>query len=59
LAHYGEHAGLRIARKHIGWYGKGLPGASAFRAAVNACDEVGEARGRIHAFFQSLLEQDR
>src|ERR1700743_3036935 len=33
LNHYGLHAGLRIARKHIGWYSKGLPQSSEFRAA--------------------------
>jgi len=32
---YGEHAGLRIARKHLGWYVKTDPLAAAFRAAVN------------------------
>ena len=38
--HYGEHAGLRVARKHIGWYARGLPGAAEFRAAVNRLDEA-------------------
>src|ERR1700758_3548218 len=35
LLHYGTAAGSRIARKHIGWYSKGLPGSAEFRAAVN------------------------
>jgi tRNA-dihydrouridine synthase B len=35
-AFYGEHLGVRIARKHLGWYCRELPGAPAFRAAVNA-----------------------
>jgi tRNA-dihydrouridine synthase B len=52
LAHYGEEAGLRIARKHMGWYSKGLPGSSGFRAAVNTCDEAGKVRELIHGFFQ-------
>jgi tRNA-dihydrouridine synthase B len=31
LSHYGTQAGMRIARKHIGWYTRGLPGGEAFR----------------------------
>ena len=34
LAYYGEHAGVRIARKHLGWYCAGLPGAAEFRGAL-------------------------
>src|SRR5216683_3042401 len=33
LSHYGTEVGLRIARKHLGWYSKGLPGSAEFRAA--------------------------
>jgi tRNA-dihydrouridine synthase B len=32
---YGEQQGVRIARKHIGWYTRGLPGGEAFRRAAN------------------------
>ena len=41
LAYYGERAGVRIARKHLGWYSAGLAGAAEFRGAVNG---AGEAR---------------
>src|SRR5215468_6254400 len=34
LMHYGAEVGPRIARKHIAWYSKGLPGSAEFRAAV-------------------------
>jgi tRNA-dihydrouridine synthase B len=34
LSHFGGDAGLRLARKHIGWYSRGLPGSAEFRAAV-------------------------
>jgi len=57
LAHYGEYAGLRIARKHIGWYSKGLPGSAVFRAAVNGCGEAEKVRGLIHGFFQPMMEE--
>lgn len=51
LSHYGNHAGLRIARKHVGWYSKGFSGASAFRAAVNVCDDAEKVRGMIGTFW--------
>jgi tRNA-dihydrouridine synthase B len=35
LEHYGEFTGVNMARKHIGWYTKGLPGSAEFRNAVN------------------------
>ena len=44
LSHYGSAAGVRIARKHIGWYSQGLPGSAEFRAAVNQTDEVSRSR---------------
>src|SRR5262249_45413313 len=39
LSHYGVASGLRIARKHVGWYSKGLPGSAEFRAGFNRIDE--------------------
>jgi tRNA-dihydrouridine synthase B len=35
-AFYGEAQGLRIARKHLGWYARDVQGGEAFRTAVNA-----------------------
>jgi tRNA-dihydrouridine synthase B len=57
LEHYGHTAGLRIARKHIGWYSKGLPQSAEFRAAVNTVEDAASVRGLINGFFQPLLEQ--
>ncbi|AZV92854.1 tRNA dihydrouridine synthase DusB [Kerstersia gyiorum] len=37
---YGEHTGVRTARKHIGWYLAGLPGAQAFCAVMNRLDDT-------------------
>ncbi len=56
LSHYGVNAGLRIARKHVGWYSKGLPSSSEFRAAVNTVDSADKVRGLIQNFFHGLLE---
>lgn len=35
LSHYGKEKGMRVARKHLAWSAYGLPGANAFRAAIN------------------------
>jgi tRNA-dihydrouridine synthase B len=56
LTHYGTHAGLRIARKHIGWYSKGLAGSSEFRAAVNNTDDAEATRALIQKFYAPLVE---
>jgi tRNA-dihydrouridine synthase B len=58
ILHYGSDIGSRIARKHIGWYSKGLPGSAEFRAAVNATDDPERVRGLIRAFYEPLLARE-
>jgi tRNA-dihydrouridine synthase B len=58
FAHYGEYTGLRIARKHIGWYSKGLPQSADFRGKINSIDNAPAAMQAIHDFFDALLEQN-
>jgi tRNA-dihydrouridine synthase B len=55
LAHFGTDAGLRLARKHLGWYSRGLPGSAEFRAAVNALTEVPAVRALIDRFYDRLI----
>jgi tRNA-dihydrouridine synthase B len=57
LNHYGAAAGLRVARKHVAWYSKGLPGSAEFRAAFNKIDEPGAAKAAIRGFYRPLLER--
>ncbi|TVR99188.1 MAG: tRNA dihydrouridine synthase DusB [Rhodospirillales bacterium] len=57
LDHYGKQAGMRAARKHIGWYSKGLPGGAAFRAAIMQIDDPEKAIATIHEFFSPLVER--
>ena len=57
LRHYGVDPGLRIARKHIGWYSKGLHGSSEFRSAVNHCSQPEQVRELIRSFYEPLLQQ--
>jgi tRNA-dihydrouridine synthase B len=50
-AFYGEEAGVRIARKHISWYTKGLVGAAHFRHAMNQLQSVDEQLAATDEFF--------
>jgi len=55
-AFYGEHSGVRVARKHISWYTKGLAGSAAFRHAMNQLQGANEQLAAVHAFFDQLAE---
>ncbi len=55
LSHYGADTGVRMARKHIGWYSKGLPGSAEFRAAVNRLADPAKVRAMIADFFAPLV----
>ena len=48
---YGDYRGVRIARKHIAWYCKGLRNASAFRQVVNHIDLPAEQINCVEQFF--------
>jgi tRNA-dihydrouridine synthase B len=56
LSHYGT-PGVHIARKHIGWYSKGLPGSAEFRAAVNRTEEAAQVKALMRGFYEPLLER--
>ncbi len=56
-AHFGEQAGVRLARKHIAWYSHGLRGSAAFRAAMNRLDDSAAVLRLIDDFFDPLIEQ--
>jgi tRNA-dihydrouridine synthase B len=57
LAHYGREQGSRIARKHLGWYSKGLPQSAEFRAAVNREPDPERVEAMIERFFDPLVER--
>lgn len=58
LSHYGEILGIRMARKHVAWYSKGLPGSAEFRARVNAGAAAAEVRAAIDAFYMPLADRE-
>jgi len=51
---YGEHTGVRVARKHISWYTKGLAGSAGFRHAMNQLQTCGEQLAAVDEFFGEL-----
>jgi len=57
LDHYGEYTGVKIARKHIGWYTKGLHGSAEFRNKVNFVDQASEVFNEIDRFYEPLLRR--
>ncbi len=57
IEHYGAETGCRLARKHVAWYSKGLPGSTEFRSAINHSLEVAEVRRMIHEFYDPLLQR--
>jgi tRNA-dihydrouridine synthase B len=57
LAHYGETTGVRMARKHIGWYSKGLPGSAEFRCAINQESDAARTRTLIERFYAPAMDR--
>jgi len=56
---YGEQAGVRIARKHLGWYAKDRPENAAFRDVVNRADTAHEQLRLTRAYFEALQDNWR
>jgi tRNA-dihydrouridine synthase B len=59
LAHlhvfYGEPQGVRIARKHLGWYAKDRPENAAFRAVVNRAESAEDQLRLTRDYFDALI----
>ncbi|MBQ4855343.1 tRNA dihydrouridine synthase DusB [Rhodanobacter sp. B2A1Ga4] len=58
-AFYGEPAGVRIARKHLGWYAKDRPENAAFRQVVNRAETAGEQLRLTRDYFATLASGER
>jgi tRNA-dihydrouridine synthase B len=57
LSHYGSEHGLRVARKHIGWYTKGVARSAAFRQRVFAMTGVDAVRASIRDLFALAADE--
>ena len=52
---YGSVTGVNLARKHIGWYTKGLPGSAEFRNRVNFVDDPATVTAMLREFYAPWL----
>jgi tRNA-dihydrouridine synthase B len=57
LSHYGVQTGLKIARKHVAWYSKGLPGSAEFRTRIMQIEAPDEVRRTIRDFYAPQLDR--
>lgn len=57
LAHYGVHHGVRVARKHIGWYSRGLPKSAEFRAQVMRAEDPETVKTMLRRFYQPIIDR--
>ncbi|MBB4642291.1 tRNA dihydrouridine synthase DusB [Rhizorhapis suberifaciens] len=57
LDHYGPFIGVNMARKHIGWYTKGLTGSAEFRNAVNQVSDAAKVLDMLERFYSPWLSR--
>ncbi|MFV0431396.1 MAG: tRNA dihydrouridine synthase DusB [Alphaproteobacteria bacterium] len=56
VAYYGEIAGVRMSRKHMGWYSKGLRDSADFRRRINILKDADAVRDALHRYFEEQIE---
>src|SRR3954462_5762545 len=57
LEHYGIQSGVKIARKHVAWYSKGLYGSNEFRTRINFMDDPKAVEAAILDFYTPQIER--
>jgi tRNA-dihydrouridine synthase B len=57
LDQFGRSAGVRLARKHLSWYSRGLPGSAEFRARMNRLPDAEPVFAALDAFYDPLIER--
>lgn len=58
LSHYGIELGVRIARKHLAWYSKGLPGSAEYRGRINRLGDANEVRTALASYYLPMLDSE-
>ncbi|HKB64054.1 MAG TPA: tRNA-dihydrouridine synthase, partial [Burkholderiales bacterium] len=51
---YGTETGVKVARKHISWYTKGLAGSASFRHHMNQLETCEEQLDAVNRFFEQF-----
>ena len=57
LDHYGREVGTKVARKHLGWYTKGMHGSAEFRNHVNFIDDPEQVLGELERFYTPFMNR--
>ncbi len=57
IEYYGARTGVGIARKHLGWYTKGLPASAEFRNRVNFIDDPAAVLNALAVFYEPWAER--
>jgi tRNA-dihydrouridine synthase B len=55
---YGREHGVKVARKHIGWYSRSLPGSAAFRATVFRAQTIDDQLRQVWTFFERQDQEE-
>jgi tRNA-dihydrouridine synthase B len=55
LSQFGKGPGVRLARKHLSWYSRGLPGSAEFRATMNRLPDAESVLALIDRFYDPLI----
>ena len=57
LSHYGKDTGVKMARKHLGWYTKGLHGSAEFRNMINFVDDADAVMRNLREFYAPFISR--
>ncbi|MBP6818449.1 tRNA dihydrouridine synthase DusB [Ferrovibrio sp. MS7] len=57
LEFYGLQTGVKIARKHVAWYSKGLPGSADFRTRIMQIEQPDDVRRAVRDFYAPQLDR--
>lgn len=58
IEHYGVNTGVRMARKHIGWYSAGMPNSAEFRAKINVISDNKLVKTLITDFYSQTIDNN-
>jgi tRNA-dihydrouridine synthase B len=54
---YGEYTGVRVARRHLSWYTRGLEGSAQFRHRLNLLESSAEQLAAVKEFFEDQMQR--
>ncbi|MGI4776121.1 MAG: tRNA dihydrouridine synthase DusB [Janthinobacterium lividum] len=55
IEYYEGDTGMKLARKHIGWYSSGLPNSGEFRGMINCLNDPVEVRSQLKQFYNNIV----